>query len=343
MIVKLVLVSRGLLAFSFQRGLSLWMILEINFISFIGLLGSSKASCQGNRALNYFLVQALGRSLMLITLILALMKSEQRYGALFFLALLLKLGGAPLNNWYLKVIQKLSWPFIWVLSCWQKIIPLLLVSLRDFKLLIFARFLSGLTGRLGALPQTSLKKIFGLSSIFTLAWILGAISVDKVVWCYFFLGYALTLAGLTMCIRIYFSDESRQTEASTTKTHLLIFFTFLLIIRGIPPFLGFFLKLTILLQLISFSVELAMTLVVLRLFLIFVYLVIIFNLFTLARPRNLKLSVKIWELNLLPDFIILNSILRIFFINFCACYWHYISNITRLLVLTQRTNLISSK
>ena len=63
-----------------------------------------------------------------------------------------------------------------------------------------------------------------------------------------------------------------------------------------------------------------MTLVVLRLFLIFVYLVIIFNLFTLARPRNLKLSVKIWELNLLPDFIILNSILRIFFINFCACY-----------------------
>ena len=123
-----------------------------------------------------------------------------------------------------------------------------------------------------------------------------------------------------MCIRIYFSDESRQTEASTTKTHLLIFFTFLLIIRGIPPFLGFFLKLTILLQLISFSVELAMTLVVLRLFLIFVYLVIIFNLFTLARPRNLKLSVKIWELNLLPDFMILNSILRIFFINFCACY-----------------------
>ena len=123
-----------------------------------------------------------------------------------------------------------------------------------------------------------------------------------------------------MCIRIYFSDESRQTEASTTKTHLLIFFTFLLIMRGIPPFLGFFLKLTILLQLISFSVELAVTLVVLRLFLIFVYLVIIFNLFTLARPRNLKLSVKIWELNLLPDFIILNSILRIFFINFCACY-----------------------
>ena len=320
MIAKFVLVARGLLALRFQRGLSLWIMLEINFISFIGLLGSSKSSCGSNSALNYFLVQALGRSLILTTLIIMLIRSEQSYSALFFLALLLKLGGAPLHNWYLKLIQKLSWPFIWVLSCWQKIIPLLLISLRNFPMLFVARLMSALTGRLGALSQISLKKVFGLSSIFTLGWMLRAIIVDKVVWCYFFIGYAITLAGLTLCIRVYFSDESNQTEASTSKIHLLIFFIFLLMIRGIPPFLGFFLKLTVLFQLIWIRIELRIILVMLRLFLIFVYLILIFNLFTLASPRNLKLYTKVWELNLLPDFIILNSTIRILFMNFCLCY-----------------------
>ena len=319
---------RGVISLRLQRGTSLWIILEINFISFLGLLGVRKRTSQTNRALNYFLVQALGRRLMLIRLLLILMKSERIFSVLFFMALLIKLGGAPFHTWYLKLIQKLSWAFIWVLSCWQKIIPLLLISLRNFKILILARFISAVVGRLGALSQTSLKKIFGLSSIFTLGWIIGAMLVDRVTWFFFFVAYSLTLAGLTMSLRVYFLERSHETEASSRKFYFLIFFIFLLMIRGIPPFLGFFLKLTILTQLFFLSMALAMVLVILSLFLIFVYLAIIFNLFTFARPRNLKLYTKVWELNLVSDLLVLNSRLRLLFMNFCLFEWYHISNIT---------------
>lgn len=328
MIVKLVLGSSVVVALRLQRGISLWLMLEVNFISFIGLLGVNKSSCKLNRALNYFLVQALGRTLILISLLFMLIKSEELYPLIFFSALLLKLGGAPLHGWYLKLIQKLSWPLVWVLSCWQKVIPLLLISLTDLAILPAARILSALVGRVGALAQTSLKKVFGLSSIFTLAWVLASMLTDRALWLYFFRGYSMTLLVVIFCLRAYFLDDSYQRQASGRKYYFLAFFIGLLIIRGIPPFLGFFLKLIILSRLILRSVGVSLVLVILRLFLIFVYLTTIFNLFTFAIASNLKSSVRAWEITLTQDLLILNSGLRVLFINFCMCEQYHISNMS---------------
>lgn len=108
MSVKVVLILSCVLSFAVQRGISLWLLLEINFVSFVGLLGARKSSCEKTRALNYFLVQALGRRLMLVSLVFLISGVNFLFRPLFFFSILLKLGGAPLHNWYLKLVQKLS-------------------------------------------------------------------------------------------------------------------------------------------------------------------------------------------------------------------------------------------
>ena len=258
---------------------------------------------------------------MLVRLILLIRGVYRVYCPVFFFSLLMKLGGAPLHNWYLKLIQKISWPFIWVLSCWQKVVPLLLLSFAGREYIIPARVVSLVIGRVGAMAQTSLKKIFGLSSIFTLGWILASITTDLNTWLIFLLVYSLNLAGLIACLTLGFSKKNRQTSSQVDAVRLAVFFVFILIIRGIPPFLGFFLKLVIFNQLLTynFTILLPLILVILRLFIIFVYLAVLFNLIRILNSRTLNYPIKKGGPGLVLDFLIFNTSARPILINFWLC------------------------
>jgi NADH:ubiquinone oxidoreductase subunit 2 (subunit N) len=321
MSVKVVLILSCVLSFAVQRGISLWLLLEINFVSFVGLLGARKSSCEKTRALNYFLVQALGRRLMLVSLVFLIGGVNFLFRPLFFCSILLKLGGAPLHNWYLKLVQKLSWPFIWILSCWQKLVPLLLISRVSSTYLLPARLFSLVVGRAGVVLQTSLKKLFALSSIFTLGWLLASILANFYTWVVFFGGYALNLGVLVACAALIFSRKNRQGRTRIDSVSTATLFGFLLVIRGLPPFLGFFLKISVLVQLALHQVTLVLplALVVLSLFIIYMYIVIIFNALALTNSGDRKLTIRPRALRNIYNFFILNTGLRVILINFWLC------------------------
>ena len=90
---------------------------------------------------------------------------------------------------------------------------------------------------------------------------------------------------------------------------------------GIPPFLGFFLKLIILTQLLRQSITLAipLALVVVSLFMIIGYLIILLNTLTIFNARNFKSLVKERESAAFYDFFIFNTSIRFIIINFWAC------------------------
>jgi hypothetical protein len=91
----------------------LWILLELNFLAFIAILNKSMLFKISNKTLNYFLVQAVGRGLILIVIFIFLIQATSAFlASLYFLALLLKLGGAPFHSWYLRLVQKLSWGLI---------------------------------------------------------------------------------------------------------------------------------------------------------------------------------------------------------------------------------------
>jgi hypothetical protein len=101
-----------LLAFRLQRRVSLWVRLELNFLCFIGILGKSVKADSSNSVLYYFLVQSLGRVIIFARLLIVVMGHPRLLELFFLLALILKLGGAPFQFWYLKIIQKLTWGLI---------------------------------------------------------------------------------------------------------------------------------------------------------------------------------------------------------------------------------------
>jgi hypothetical protein len=111
MSVKVVLILSCVLSFAVQRGISLWLLLEINFVSFVGLLGARKSSCEKTRALNYFLVQALGRRLMLVSLVFLIGGGEFFIQAVIFFFFFTKIRGGPPSQLVLKAGPKIVLTF----------------------------------------------------------------------------------------------------------------------------------------------------------------------------------------------------------------------------------------
>ena len=65
---KRVLVLRVFLAIRVQRFIVLWVLLELNFLAFISILSKSTTFKTSNKTLNYFLIQAVGRGIILIVI-----------------------------------------------------------------------------------------------------------------------------------------------------------------------------------------------------------------------------------------------------------------------------------
>ena len=308
---------RVLLSFSVQRCLILWFLLEINFLCFIGILSQLINLSDPNSNLYYFLVQSLGRVIILFRLLCNRVLSIPVFRICFFLALLLKLGGAPFQFWYLKLIQKLDWGLIWVLSVWQKLIPLILLS---FSKLYLFRFFGGLRvfiGRIITWKQKNFKKIFGLSSVFSLGWLLVSLAFNRRVWLLFIAGYGISLLVLIVALSKTNFISSDRKGSPIDPYRLVLFITGLLMLRGIPPFIGFFLKVSILVFVIKIRLLIGIGLLLASLYLIFIYLRIIFYRITFLRP---KLSLEIRQKKLiLRELIVLNFFVVIFALSLLYC------------------------
>ena len=63
---------------------------------------------------------------------------------------------------YLKLIQKISWKNIWLLSVWQKFIPLILLKFSSSVILILFGTINILVRRLSSVKQKKIKKILKL-------------------------------------------------------------------------------------------------------------------------------------------------------------------------------------
>jgi len=324
-VFKRVLGIRTFLAFSLQRGVTLWVALELNFLCFIGILRKRVKLSASNSVIYYFLIQSLGRVIIFIRILIVIIGHSKLVELTFFLALILKLGGTPFQFWYLKIIQKLSWGLIWVLSIWQKLIPLILLSINSIKPLVFLfGTLSVVLGRVGRVKQKKIKKILGLSSIFSLGWVIISILSNSYIWVKFISGYALALISLVFLIDSINLVNSRGTAKRLKPYFLVMFFTRLLILRGVPPFIGFFLKIIILKFLVSVNFLLVLRLLIISLGLIFVYLITGFYLLTALKVSSL-VAKGVTQKFIFLDLIIFNVLIRVIFINIIYCKY-YISN-----------------
>ena len=308
------------MAFSVQRRISMWVFLELNFLCFTAILSKNFSIKTSNRAIHYFVVQALGSGAMLIIILVLIIKSFSYAKVFFFLFLIIKLGGAPIHMWYLKLVRKISWGLVWTLSVWQKIIPLLLLSLGGVNHMFFLILssLRAFVGRITSLGQVNLKKIIGLSSIFSLGWLVLSIVLNQDLWLKFILGYRISLLVL-LSVFIVSNLKSTLNLLNLSGGAVIVIFSGMLIIRGIPPFIIFFLKVLVLSYLTVVRPLMSILFLFLSIYLIFVYLMIRFYLLTFSNVKLQPSSLLKEKRFLAVDYLILNLGVCVLYVRFIFC------------------------
>nr|QNJ33941.1 NADH dehydrogenase subunit 2 [Medetera sp. Qilemoge-2020] len=291
MLFMTVLVTGTLMAVTANSWLSVWMGLEINLMAFIPLMNDISNLKSSEASLKYFLAQALASSTLLFAVIMMLMNSNFMFQInlesnnlsemIILSSLLMKSGTAPFHLWFTEVIEGLSWNNALILMTWQKLAPLMLISyITMSQFIIIIILITSITGALGGLNMTSLRKLMAFSSINHLGWMLAAMHLKNNIWLIYFLFYVLLSAIIVMMFNMFkifhFNQMfSLSLPSNYFKMSMLIN---LLSLGGLPPFLGFIPK-WIVIQALSNNnqMTLAMLLIMATLITLFFYLRLCFS------------------------------------------------------------------
>lgn len=277
-----------------------WMGLEINMISFIPLMISSQTILETERALKYFLVQALGSGLLLLGVFLyrmSLYLNSQllRCSYLLMFRLIIKLGIFPFHYWLPHVIGGSRWITCFIISVVQKIAPIFVLFnlFRMYRAVIgFLGGLGSLIGGLGGLNQSQLRFILAYSSIGHIGWIVICRMLSYRLFLIYFSVYRIINLRIIIVLRKY---NLKSLDIIRSK-NISIFFFFVLSfifmsLGGLPPFLGFYPKIIVINIRIMYGYFLILFVLVLgSLINIFYYLNIFFNLYLNSYFNELNLS-----------------------------------------------------
>nr|CDL72692.1 NADH dehydrogenase subunit 2 [Cherax sp. HG-2014b] len=238
------LLSGSLLTISSSSWFSAWVGLELNLMSFIPLIASKENQLPSEASLKYFLIQALGSAIIILSSTLTFFLPSISL-SFISLALLLKLGAAPFHFWLPQVMEGLNWTQIVILMTIQKLGPMFLISYLSAEyythLVLFSSgIVSAVIGALGGINQTSLRKIMAYSSINHMSWMLFAMLINETSWMIYFFMYALISAS----VAFYFSSNqayffSHLINSSQGPLSKIISMTNLYSLGGLPPFSGF--------------------------------------------------------------------------------------------------------
>jgi len=243
----LFLILGTILACSSSSWFLIWLGLEINLIRFIPLLINKLQPFSIEIRIKYFLIQAIASILIIFTSI----RSEFIFYSnsitlnrfILTLAFSIKAGVAPLHFWFPQIIEFANWTQALLILTWQKIAPLILISFCWNTVVFFVILITSFTGILGGFNQICLKKILTYSSILHSAWLISISLLNISIWWVYFLRYSFIVTSIIISahiLNIQFINSFNQLKINYTEK-ILISLNFLSI-AGLPPFLGFFIK-----------------------------------------------------------------------------------------------------
>nr|YP_011010731.1 NADH dehydrogenase subunit 2 [Menippe rumphii]WPW47621.1 NADH dehydrogenase subunit 2 [Menippe rumphii] len=312
------LISGSILSISSSSWFGAWIGLELNLLSFIPLITIKMNPYFSEAAIKYFLVQALGSTIIIMSSSLFIPFSNFFF-PLALAALLLKLGAAPFHFWFPQVMEGLSWPQVFILMSIQKLAPMFLISYLTFnptliQIILLSATASALIGALGGLNLMKLRKILAFSSINHMSWMLIAITINDIMWIMYYTFY--TLISLSVII-LFHSIQAFSISNLLTLNHTSSFYTLtlpmsLLSLGGLPPFTGFIPKWIMIQTLLYNKMFIILALLLLSaLITLYFYIRIAIPFILLlnpSSPSNLKSTNFFSTLPTLPLIIFFNSI-----------------------------------
>jgi NADH:ubiquinone oxidoreductase subunit 2 (subunit N) len=225
-------------------------MIELNMVVFLIILFLDTPHTNYSGVIKYFITQATA-SRGLIWGVRAGNISLIGSSSFILLRVLLKLGAAPLHFWYIRVLQCLSWEKFLILSTLQKVLPLFLLSsvsgLPSLRAVVLPSLIIGLL----VFRQVLLKRILAYSRIFNLS-IMIIITEDQISLAYFFMFYFITIIGVTSLLKAI-SLSRLNTTSGGPSSCIVASLALLARLMGLPPFVGFWVKLIVLKRLLAIS------------------------------------------------------------------------------------------
>ncbi len=219
-----------------------WFGIELNLFSILVLIISGRKGCV-EPIVKYFIVQSVGSSGVVIGFISVDNYFTSSFSLFIALGLLLKLGFFPFHSWVPIVVVKSSWTARFLILSWQKLGPIILLIIIGNRILIYFSCLIMLfIGSIGGLNQNRVRSISAYSSFVHSSWILMGLIGSFWIFVFYFLFYCFSLYILFSCSKIIGKSSLKILSVRITGAVRV------LILIGIPPFMGFIIKFMVLLS-----------------------------------------------------------------------------------------------
>nr|YP_009244897.1 NADH dehydrogenase subunit 2 [Amynthas cucullatus]AMO26995.1 NADH dehydrogenase subunit 2 [Amynthas cucullatus] len=290
------LITSTMMAMSSTNWMFLWASMELNLLSFIPILMSSKLNHETEGSIKYFLAQALGSALLLtssITMWSPYSILPSTMPMILMISVLLKLGSAPCHFWYPSVMSSISWISCTILSSWQKLAPLSILifftTQMSKSIIPLMAGLNALLGGIMGMNQSQLRTIMAYSSIGHLGWMMSFMLLDKpMTSMFYFMMYCSLIIPLFLLMSLMNLSTSKQLSKvpMISPTIQLSISILLVSLAGLPPLTGFMPKMLAIMLLASHSAPLIMILILGSLMNLFFYLNIIINMSTSSQDMN---------------------------------------------------------
>nr|UFA47090.1 NADH dehydrogenase subunit 2 [Mitjaevia bifurcata] len=250
--------------------LFIWCGLELSLISFLPLL-HSKLIISSESSMKYFLVQSVSSSILILGLMMML-TNKYYFDYFIMLAILIKMGVAPFHIWLLSVVEGLKMMPMILMFTLSKISPIMMMTFIQFSISLIIS-LTLILGAISGINQISIRKMITYSSIFNMGLILISIS-NNFIWCYYLFFYSILFI---MVMIVFYTTNTFYINQMIINENLLstkmTLWMSLLSLGGMPPFLGFSIKLIVIEFSIIHSLFLNLTLIIIfSLLVMFFYL-----------------------------------------------------------------------
>nr|YP_010535844.1 NADH dehydrogenase subunit 2 [Spinolyprops cribricollis]UYB79056.1 NADH dehydrogenase subunit 2 [Spinolyprops cribricollis] len=227
--------------------MAMWLGLEINLMSIIPILASTKTPKSAEASIKYFISQAIASLILLMSMISLNLFDQLNFWIsnptmwIMNSALLLKMGAAPLHFWFPEVLSGLSWMNCFTVMTWQKIAPMsiLMNSFIDKTLITMSIILSALISVILIFNQSNMRKIMAYSSINHLSWMLTSMFYSSNLWLIYFSIYSIINLMLTIMFKLNSINSVNQIFFLKSSLNKIFSSISMLTLAGMPPTLGF--------------------------------------------------------------------------------------------------------
>nr|QGZ10049.1 NADH dehydrogenase subunit 2 [Eisenia spelaea] len=237
-----------LMALSSSNWVLLWAAMELNLLSFIPIMLQTKTGQEVEGSVKYYLAQAWGSALLLFSsasMWVSFSWAPNFLPLILTSSILLKLGSVPCHFWYPSVMASISWTSCLILSTWQKLAPLMILTFllpqKSNQYIMAVSGLNALVGGLMGMNHSRLRVIMAYSSIGHIGWMLSLLGMYKpaastlyfIVYSFLITPLFLTLNFLNLVNLKHLSTAYMNSSTCMTLAILL------LSLGGLPPLTGF--------------------------------------------------------------------------------------------------------